>query len=391
MLVDLLLTLLVLLILVSWAFWILTILLAYMFLDRQTDPQPGFMPPAAILIPIKGLDAGLYHNLASFCSQDYPDYEVLIGVEDRRDACLSIVHQVRREFTTCRMKVCIAQPRGANRKAAMLHYLAGQTSQAILVAVDSDMRATPDYLSRVVSPLAEPRIGMVTCLYQGIEPLNLTARLEALHMSASFLPLVLVARQFLRMRFALGATLVLRRADLERLGGFAAVSAYLADDYQLGKRISSLGLRVHLSHYIIAASLGSPSIRVYWERQVRLARTNRVCRPVEYPFQLIYFSLVLSIILVFASRFSRPALLLLFASLLLRWSVAWAISTWTDNHALRRWMILLPVQDLLSALVWALGLAGSQVVWRGERYQILEDGRLAPEEAPATHSLGTGS
>jgi ceramide glucosyltransferase len=297
---------------------------------------------------------------------------------------------VQRDFAG-RLSVHVVQPTGANRKAAMLHHLAGQTSQALLVAVDSDMRATPDYLGRVVAPLADPHSGLVTCLYKGLEPGNLTARLEALHMSAGFAPLVLVARQFLAMRFALGATMALRREDLERLGGFAAVSAYLADDYQLGERMAGLGRRVHLSHYVIGDYLGAPAFREYWERQVRLARTNRVCRPVEYPFQLIYFSLALSVGLLLAGRFSRTAVLLLLGSLLVRWTVAWAISIWTDQPGLRRWMILLPVQDLLSALAWAQGLVGDRVTWRGERYRILDDGRLQAEEIPLPSQLGTGS
>lgn len=250
------------------------------------------------------------------------------------------------------------------------------------------MRVTSDYLHWVVAPLADSVVGLVTCPYRGEAPLTFTARLEALHMGATFLPGVIVARRVLKMRFALGATMVLRRSDLTRLGGFAAVVSYLADDYQLGVRIAALGLCVHLSDYVISSVLGSTTFREQWEREVRWAHCSRLSRPWEYPGLLLTFSTPLAAILVLVGDFAPLAWLALIISLLLRWLVAWLVTGYTNNQSVRRWLIWLPVRDMLSALVWCAGAIGRHVTWRGERYALYADGRLQPlsgsEEQPLT-------
>ena len=375
--VEILLYLISLLVVAGWVFWILTLIFAYFFFVTESHPQTGYQSPASILIPVKGLDYGAYDNFASFCRQNYPEYELLIGFFDPLDPARAVAEKLQNDLAFSNVRIFVAQPPGLNRKAAMLHFLAGQASHPLIVAVDSDMRASPEYLSAVVAPLSDPRVGLVTCTYRGVEPLSLTAKLESLHMGASFLPLVIVARKFLSMRFAMGATLALRRVDLEQMGGFAVVTDFLADDYQIGERIANLGFRVHLSRYVINCALGKTSFWEFWERQIRFARTNRVCRPLEYPGQIIYFSTPLALVLVVSSQFTPLAVDALIISLLLRWWVAWSISGWTGNAEMRRWLVFLPIQDSVSALVWVAGLFGSHVVWRGQRVRVLEDGRIA--------------
>jgi ceramide glucosyltransferase len=269
-----------------------------------------------------------------------------------------------------------------NRKASLLHSLAAQAQHGVLVVNDSDMRVTPDYLRRVVAPLANEEVGLVSCLYRGRKPLTFTARLEALHMGVTFLPSVLVARRFLDMRFAMGATVALRRRDLVRIGGFAAVADYLADDYQLGVQISDLGLRVHLSRYIVDSILGPTTFREQWDREVRWIQCGRVSRPVEYPGMLLTFSTPVALILAVVSGFEPYALAALAGSLIVRWLTSWWVTAVTDNRALRRWLIWLPVRDLLSALVWCAGAVGRTVVWRGETYVLQSGGRLEPLSSP---------
>jgi len=189
---------------------------------------------------------------------------------------------------------------------------------------------------------------------------------------------VIVARKFLNMRFAMGATMALRRSDLNRLGGFVTVADYLADDYQLGARVAALGLVVHLSDYVIACVLGATTFREEWDREVRLARCNRVCRPVEYPGMLLTFSTPLAAVLLVVSSFAPLGVQMLTISLLLRWAVAWFVSGCTGDQEVRRWLVWLPVRDMLSALVWCVGGLGRRVIWRGEEFVLQADGRMEP-------------
>ncbi|NOZ29420.1 MAG: glycosyltransferase [Chloroflexi bacterium] len=371
---------------VSWIYWLVAWWHVRAFFRDPSEPDHDFAPPVSILKPIKGLDAQAYQNFASFCQQDYPDFELIFGVADSSDPAVPIVQRLQRDFPQHNIRLIVTPAIGTNPKASILHGLAAQARHETLVISDSDIRVSSDYLRRVVAPLADARIGLVTCLYRGEAALNLTARLEALHMGVTFLPSVVVARKLLDMRFALGATMVLQRETLAHIGGFAAVADYLADDYQVGARVAALGLRVHLSNYVVRSILGATSFREQWDRETRWARCIRVSRPWEYPGLLLTFSTPLAIAFALATRLAPEGQQVLTISLLLRWLVAWQVTHYTDDRESRKWLILLPIRDMLSVLIWCAGAMGRQVTWRGERFALTADGRLHPLPR-ATHKI----
>jgi ceramide glucosyltransferase len=350
---------------------------------KDRSAASDFAPAVSILKPVKGLDAQAYRNFASFCQQDYPHFELLFGVSDPEDPVIPVIQRLQHDFPERTIRLLVAPATHANRKASLLHSLVAHAQYGTLVASDSDMRVGPDYLRRVVAPLVDENVGLVTCLYRGRNPVTLTARLEALHMGVTFLPSVLVARRVLNMRFAMGATVALRRSDLARMGGFASVASYLADDYQLGVQIADLGLRVHLSDYIVDSILGPTTFREQWDREVRWAQCSRVSRPAEYPGMLLTFCTPLALILALVAGFDALTSAVLAASLLFRWLVGWWVTAYTDNRATRRWLIWLPLRDALSALVWCVGAVGRYVVWRGEKYVLQPGGRLKPLDSLA--------
>lgn len=258
----------------SWVYWLLALVLVRRFFgaDDQERAPSGFAPPVSILKPVKGVDFDAYENFASFCDQDYPRYEVVFGVNNAADPAVALIERLQNERQSCRIRlVKVVDARGANRKAGLLDRLAAAAGHDLLVVNDSDMRVGPDYLRRVVGPLAEEGVGLVTCLYRAEAPHSFTARLEALHMGLSFLPSVLVGRLIVGMRFALSASNSLHRRDLDAIGGFAALADYLADDYQLGARISASGRRIHLSRYLMVTHLGATTFREQWGRELRWA------------------------------------------------------------------------------------------------------------------------
>ncbi|MCL4561272.1 MAG: bacteriohopanetetrol glucosamine biosynthesis glycosyltransferase HpnI [Chloroflexi bacterium] len=361
----------------SWAYWLIAMVWTREYFSSP-DTFPTFTPPISILKPVKGVDAQAYQNFASFCNQDYPDYEVVFGVAEQDDPVISVIESLKRNYPNRQIRLIIAPTVMVNRKSSLLEALSRQAKNEILVFSDSDMRVTPDFLRRVVAPLSDETIGLVTCPYRGEAPVTMTARLEGLYMGVTFLPSVLVARRFLNMRFSMGAASVIRKRDLAGIGGFAAVADYLADDYQIGMRIGKLGKRVYLSKYVVVSVLGATTFRDQWLREVRWAHCNRLSRPKEYPGLLISYSTPLSVVLFLASGLSLLGLFAVGISITLRWVIAWVVSGTTGDHLTRRYLYLLPLRDMLTALIWCAGLVGRTVEWRGVRYVVLAEGRLRP-------------
>lgn len=375
-------TLLVVL-LASWVYWVAVWWLSRAFFRGEVEtPEPGYAPPVSILKAVKGLEPEALETFASFCRLDYPEYEVLFAVADPDDPVVEVVEQLQAENPSCDVRLFVVPESGANPKAGLLHALATRARHPIVMAIDSDVRVEPDFLTHVVAPLADPKVGMVTCPYRGTLPLTFTARLEAMHMTCAFLPGVLMARTLLGMRFALGATVAVRAKDLAAIGGFASIGDYLADDYQIGLRMAEHGLDVRLSHEVVDTVLGPTSFAQQWSREVRWARTTRVSRPWHYPGLLLTFSLPWALAYLGVAGGSPLSLALLAGTLALRWRISWLVTGHAGDATVRRWLAWLPVRDLLTAAVWLVGSMGTTVAWRGRSFTVARDGRLLDNDRP---------
>ncbi len=370
----------------SWVYWLVAVVWTRDFFKQGSLVDPSFTPALSILKPVKGVDAEAFENFSSFCQQDYPCYEILFGVADPQDPAVAVVKHLQAQFPGVSIRLLVGTPYGANQKVSLLHSLASQAHYPYLVISDSDMRVTPDYLQRVIAPLSDENVGLVTCPYRGALPETLTARLEALYMGVTFLPSVIVGRKILHMRFAMGSTLALRQRDLNRMGGFLAIADYLADDYQIGVRIAGLGLRVVLSDYVVISVLGATSFREQWQREVRWSHCTRISRPLEYPGLVLSFATPLALGYLVLSDYSPLGWLGLAFSILERYIVGWLVSESTGDRVSQQWLFWLPLRDFLSALVWLAGLIGRRVVWRGETFLVGSDGRLQPVSQPVVAS-----
>lgn len=334
--------------------------------------------PISILKPLKGTDPEMYESFRSHCLQDYPEYEIIFGVSDPEDPAIECVNKLQREFPNRRIHVMVC-PRilGTNVKVSNLAQMLTEARYHRLIVNDSDIRVRPDYLRRVTAPLTDPRVGMVTSLYRGMAGATLGSRLEALGISTDFCPSVLTARQLEGgIRFGLGSTLAFRRAELEKIGGFASFIDYLADDYELGKRIASLGLNVDLSDVVVETFLPPYRLREFLAHQLRWARGVRDARPRGY-FGLVFtFGLLWALLAVAASRGALWSWAMLAVTLLLRLAVSLVVG-WVilrDDQVLRyAWLI--PLRDLIAVGVWIASLGGHTVIWRGDRFGI-KDGKL---------------
>src|SRR5438477_160704 len=216
--------------------------------EGARSTQPLFLPGVSILKPLKGTDPDIYESFRSHCLQDYPEYEIVFGVSDPDDPAVASVQRLQREFPDRTIRLVVSPNKlGPNVKVSNLEQMLQSARYQHLLVNDSDIRVEADYLRRVIAPLADQRVGMVTCLYRGVATPTFGSQLESLGISTDFCPGVLVARQLEGgLRFGLGSTLTLRRDDLERIGGFRSVVDFLADDYEIGRRITALGLQVLL-------------------------------------------------------------------------------------------------------------------------------------------------
>jgi ceramide glucosyltransferase len=336
------------------------------------------LSPISILKPLKGTDPEMYQSFRSHCLQDYPEFEIIFGVSDADDPAIAFVERLQAEFTQIPIRLVLCEKiLGANTKVSNLAQMLPEARHQHIVVNDSDIRVEADYLRSVATPLLVPTVGLVTCLYRGVAGASIGSRLESLFISTDFSAGVLVARLLEGgIHFGLGSTLAFRRSDLAAIGGFEALADYLADDYELGRRIAGLGLNVELSGTVVETFLPRYGWKQFLDHQLRWARTIRDSRPGGYAGLVATFGLPWAVFSLICARGAGWAWALLAATVFMRYAVALVVGrTVLQDRQVPNWLALVPVRDFAAALVWLMGLAGNTVRWRGDSFK-LKNGKL---------------
>jgi ceramide glucosyltransferase len=330
-------------------------------------------PPVTILRPLCGDEPLLEEALASCCRQTYPDFQIVVGVQNPSDAALAVVERVRARFSNCDIAVVVdSTPHGQNRKIANLINMLPSARHEVLVISDSDLQVPPDYLERLLVELEKPGTGLVTALYAGFPPPEhgWLLRLGATQINHSFVPGVLVSRMLGRQD-SLGSTVMLRRATLEQAGGFGALAHLLAEDNVLGQSVRDLGMRVGLADTVALATVPESSFRALWLHELRWTRTIRAVAPVSLAASTIQYPLFWALIAEVLSGGAHWAVALFVAGWMVR-----AISAMEIDRALRHRsgrrlipvpMWLLPLRDMLSVAEVGASYLIDDVIWRGHR------------------------
>ncbi|MFM0068852.1 bacteriohopanetetrol glucosamine biosynthesis glycosyltransferase HpnI [Paraburkholderia aspalathi] len=350
---------------------------------RASDSLPPFTNVGvSVLKPLCGAEPRLYENLRTFCDQRHGHFQLVLGVSSPDDPAIAVVRRLQAAYPMHDIELAVdTRVHGSNLKVSNLINMAERARHDVIVIADSDIAVEADYLDTVAAPLADPRVGVVTCLYvaQGVG--GFWPRVGALFINEWFAPSVRVAHAAGSRRFGFGATLALRRATLERIGGFDALKNCLADDYWLAEHVRALGLSTVLSRVMVATDVIEPTFSALWQRETRWLRTIRSVNPLGFAFLFITFPtpwLVAGAWLT-GSLASGPsggvhlwAALVSGAGTAAGFAARMLLHLRSARHERTFWhdLPLVPLRDTLLALQWLAGAFGSHVVWRGARVPV---------------------
>lgn len=346
------------------------------FSQREIEPS-GFTPPLSILKPVRGLDTDAYENFASFCKQDYPEYEIVFCLSSRDEPALPVIEILRRNFPERRIRVLFGSGRvAANDKVAKLVRLAEEAAHEHLVISDSDVRVRPDYLRKIVAPLADPKIGAVTCLYVSTGDRTFTDTLQTAGMLSDFYAGLLVARELDGVKFALGPTIATTRAHLSAFGGYPAIENRPGDDLLVGQLIAEQGYRVELSRYVVETVSDYQSMKDLLHKRMRWLVVMRHMRPLGHLGLLFTHGLPWSLAAI-AIHPTRPAVAFFLGGYLaLRIVMSWVIGVrGLKQKSLDTGFVV--AWDAFAFVMWLASFCRNSIRWRGGNYYI-RNGELVP-------------
>jgi ceramide glucosyltransferase len=360
------------------AYTLLALVAVLVWGRRKVTGAAVKLPAVTVLKPLCGAEPGLYENLRTFCRQDYPEYQIVFGLGDEADPALAVVARLVAEFPTLPIDVVI-DPRqhGHNRKISGLINMLEHARHDVLVMADSDTSVGPDYLTSVTAPLLDGKVGLVTCLYHGEPTRPVWSRLGAMYINEWYMPSVLLAWLFGHENYVSGQTLCVRRETLQAIGGLLAIANHLADDYQLGQLVRSLGLRIVLSTYMLKAEHHEPTLESLVTHELRWMRTLSVLAPWSFRFIFFTFSLplaVLGLLLVVPETYFATIALPLFQVTVVARLALHLVHRLRDKRALFADLWLLPARDLLICWVWCRTFFTSRFTWRGSDFHVGADG-----------------
>jgi len=354
----------------------------------RTPAAPKDQPGVTLYKPLHGLDCGLMQNLASFCRQDYPDYQIVFGVSDANDPAISVVHEIMAEFPKIDMELVISgRSNGNNPKVNNLINMDALAKHDVLIISDSDMRVEADYIRRVIGGFESERVGLVTCLYKGTPVPGLASHLGAMFINQWFTPSALIPATFGQMKHCFGATMAIRRDVLLQIGGLDALVGNLADDYTLGRLVREAGYDIRLGDAIIENIVEEADVRSLVLHELRWARTIRSVEPLGFVSTFLTDTIPLGIIVGLMAYLTgyglfwvlMPIIMALCARIILHFSTK---VTFISKQSVPFWMI--PVRDVLSFVVRLLCYTGRTVNWRDSNLSVGKAGELSHLKSRST-------
>ncbi|MGE0787517.1 MAG: glycosyltransferase [Sandaracinaceae bacterium] len=343
------------------------------------------LPPVSILKPLKGTEDSLEANLRSFFEQDYDaPFEIVFSSTEPDDPALDVARRVARAYPEVPARFVASDPDfGLNPKVANLRGALRGARYELVLQSDANVRAQPDYLSRVVRELLASDGALLSSLVVGEGERSLGAILDNVQLSAFTAPGCAFALQTIGLAVVIGKSMLFRKRDLEEVGGLELVRDVLAEDYVLGRAFAQAGKRVVLSSTPAINVNCDTTVEHFVARHARWLKMRATIHVPGFVGDLLSNPPALALLAVCASGFD-PRFIAMFVGLTV-------VKAFGDNYLIaltrgqplrrsHRW--LTPLRDLLMLGVWPYAAISRSVEWRGRRLRLGWGTRLRPDDGP---------
>jgi ceramide glucosyltransferase len=339
--------------------------------------SPCHLIPVSILKPLKGLDDNLFDNLESFCMLDYPEYEIIFSLQDHNDPAYKVARKIKDKYPDKQISLVVEEcSTGLNPKVNNLIPAYANAKYEYILISDSNVMVNRDYLREIVKHFSDPDVGLVTNLIRGIGGRTLGSVFENLHLNTFIIGSVCFLDRYLKMPCVVGKSMLMRKRDLESIGGFKAVKDVLAEDYIIGKKMQKKGKKVILSNYLINNVNEYWGLKKFLNRHTRWGKLRWRIGGVKYFSEIITNTVFMSFLPIFLCGPSKltVSFTVLISCIKIIGDFYMGRKIRTDMNPL--WNVFSPVKDLIIGFIWFIPLLSNTIVWRGNRYIIHRDSLL---------------
>ena len=353
---------------------------------REDREATTFLPAVSVLKPLHGTEQGMERNLESCFVKDYPEFELLFCARHETDEAMKLARRVGERYPNvdARYITCGEPlPQFHNAKVYSLAKMDSVARHELFITSDADVRVTRDYLRRMVQNLKDPQIGLASCVYLGTtdrgKAAGFSSQLDAVGKSVEMTSGVLVADMLEGTKFALGASMAVRKESFQKAGGFEYLGQFYADDFVLGNRLAAQGVGVRMATHVIRLMVQDTPFRLSFRNQLRWMQSTRRSRPWGHLGTGLTFAMPFGLLGLLWGLLSAHALLgvvWLAATVLNRWLQAGVLLRMMGDQGWVRGMVIYPLRDLLGSLLWLGSYGGDRFYYRGKIYRLKDGGRV---------------
>ncbi len=345
---------------------------------RKVSGDAGALPPISVLKPLKGCDDQLRENLISFFELDYPQFEVIFGVERENDPAVAVVRDLQEQYPHIASQLVVSDHRvGLNPKVNNLANTYPQARYDYFVISDSNVRVQPDYLTDMITQLLQPKVGLVTSTIRGVGAKRLGARLENIHLNSFIAGSVLTITRVFKRPITIGKSMCFSRQTFERVGGFPRIANYLAEDHILGLCIRNLGYSLKVSYQAVDSINHSWGLQKFFNRHLRWATMRRHVNLWHYLAEMFSNPLFFALLLV-AWRRDLYSVAIFAGAGVLKSVLDLLAASFVGTRQSWYHFVLVPLKDLIIAYIWFVPIYGKTINWRGNWFLVGKNTSLAP-------------
>jgi ceramide glucosyltransferase len=338
---------------------------------RRRVRLPDIAPPLSVIMPIKGADPAIAANLEALFAQDYPVFEIVFALADADDPAIPLLERLIAAHPNRPARLTTdPMPRSGNPKLDNLRRAWRWAGHELIMFCDVNVRFWPGGLRRFAGQLT-PGIGLLTAVPVATEPQGFCGELEAAFFNGGGARWLIAANR-LGHGVGVGQTMLLRRRDLERVGGVDAMAVGVCEDAALAAAIRRVGLSVKMTCDPGWHPIGRRRFRDLWQRHLRWQCCRKYHALPLFVFEPAVSPLGMAIAGgVWWGWFAGLPVLPLIAGHLAAWfaveagyvrAQGWHLS-WLSPIA---WL----VREALLPVLWLRAAVTRSLIWRGQRMDL---------------------
>ncbi len=348
----------------------------------------------SILKPVKNADIHFENNIRTFYQQDYPDFEVIFGLETESDPEVEIITKVALEFPSVKtVIVYTGTKKDLNPKVDNLVKMEQVATGTHYWIADANVNVEKNVLSSLMHESLTKDSKLVFCPIRGSGSGTMASLAENMHLSFTVSGLIIGAWTIAERQITVGKSMLVEKTTLEKyFGGFSYFLKYLAEDYMLGKKYEKRKINISTNYTWITNINSDASFRSFFNRMTRWGTMRYHIDRKWYFAEMVFMNpTVVSIGLLFSGNAAivQSSVFVILFKIICEF-INFRYVNKNDAKKFKNIVMFIPAffaKEFTIAFSYLIPLFSRKVTWKGKKIKVGKNSIINYEEMPELTAL----